>query len=158
MDILLFKNESFLGKIIRFFTRGKYSHAAVRLDSGEIYEAVTKEGVRKLMGIKYIEGKNKIDVYTLNVPLNKINELNMRDFLDKQIGKKYDYWMVLGFVIKSTRQGRKSRNRWYCSELCAAALEKAGIQLLITQPWKISPEMISYSPMISPRYWFRTNI
>ena len=44
-------------------------------------------------------------------------------FLKTQIGKPYDHSAILGFALD--RDWRQS-DSWFCSELVAAALEKAG--------------------------------
>lgn len=46
------------------------------------------------------------------------------DFLRAQIGKPYDY-LGIGSLVFRSRDWRKG-TRWFCSELVAAGLEKAG--------------------------------
>lgn len=152
MEILLFKDDSFIGNNIKLFTRGKYSHAAIRTKDGTIYEAVAKYGVRKLNHITEKEGFNKyiIDVY--KVKTTAAQDKVIIKFLEAQLGKKYDFWMVAGFVLYTTRETRKSSERWYCSEICFASLEKSKIKLLNTEPWKVAPEHLSWSPFLKFGY------
>ena len=148
MEILLFKDKSFVGKYIKLFTRGKYSHAAIRTKDGVVYEATAKDGVRKLSDIIQKEGFDKyvIDVYKVKTTVAQ--DKLIIDFLEEQLGKKYDFWMVAGFVIYSTRQSRKSWSNWFCSELVFAAFEKGKIKLLNTEPWKVAPEHLSWSQLL----------
>jgi hypothetical protein len=135
-----------MSNLIKFFTRGKYNHAAIQLSDGSIYEATTGDGVRKIgEGDLNLEYNNYvIDYYGAEVG----QEDELRAFLEKQLGKKYDYWMVFGFVIYKTSEDRKSSERWFCSELVLASLNKIGYRLFNCEPWKISPEFLSYSTKI----------
>jgi len=103
MEILLFKDKSSVGKYIKLFTRRKYSHAAIRTKDGVVYEATAKDGVRKLSDIIQKERFDKyvIDVYKVKTTVAQ--DKSIIDFLEEQLGKKYDFWMVTGFVIYSTR-------------------------------------------------------
>ena len=152
MEILLFKDDSFIGKYIKLFTRRKYSHAAIRTKDGTVYEATAKHGVRKLNHITEKEGFNKyiIDVY--KVKTTAAQDKIIIKFLEEQLGKKYDFWMVAGFVIYSNRESRKSWGKWFCSELVFAAFEKAKIKLLRTEPWKVAPEHLSWSYIVKFDY------
>ena len=68
------------------------------------------------------------------------------DFLNRQIGKKYDWWSVFGFILYTTEEGRKSYNKWFCSELIFATFNKVNISLLErAEAWKMSPTTLSYS-------------
>ena len=150
MRILLFKNHGIIPDLIRFFSRGKYNHAAILTSTGIVYEAITS-GVRKTpLSNKIFEcNKNNtyIDYFKLKKDLPPYEELQIIDFLEKQLGKPYDFMMVAGFVSHSTSQGRKSYGKWFCSELVCAAIGEIK-KILNTDYWKISPEMISYSTEI----------
>jgi uncharacterized protein YycO len=78
---------------------------------------------------------------------NKIIE----DFLVSQIGKKYDWLAIFGFVLHTTKEGRKQYKRWICSELVFAAFQKAGINLLERiDAWKVSPTILSWNTKMAP--------
>ena len=151
MQILLFKNQGFISKLIKFFTRGQYNHAAILTSNNIVYEAIVTNGVRKIKLQDKIEesikNNTKIDYFRFKNQIPPDKERVIICFLEKQLGKKYDFNTMIGFLTYSTRQNRKDLGRWICSELVAAACEKFE-PLLICEPFKISPEMISYSTKI----------
>ena len=54
----------------------------------------------------------------------------------KLVGKKYDKPGIIGFV---TRTRREDPARWFCSELVAHVLRKAGKPLSYKPSWKVTP-------------------
>jgi uncharacterized protein YycO len=148
MQIALFKNTSVVSSTIRKYTRSPYSHCALILDDGRVIEAREFKGVRVLASLNDAMDKGSIaDIYDFDATPEQI--LEIQEFLTQQIGKEYDYLMIVGFVVRASREGRKSTNRWFCSELVYAALEKANIILLNNiKPWEVSPGILSYSPKI----------
>lgn len=143
-----------LDYLIKFASRGAYSHCSIVFDDA-VYEARPFVGVRKASNLASVEDKERvIDIY--EVETTNAQELVIREFLDRQIGKKYDYWMAVGFVLYTSRESRKSSGKWFCSELLFCALEKGGIRILDrVEPWKISPSMASYSLLL--KYKHRTS-
>ena len=69
-------------------------------------------------------------------------------FAQAQLGKPYDYTMVARFISRRTESIR-TKDKWFCSELVFAAFLHAGLPLLRdTQPWEVSPELLSKSPYL----------
>src|SRR5690606_21875536 len=94
---------------------------------------------------------HEADRYYLNIPLGADEVLRLRGFLEKQTGKSYDYRMVFRFITR-LQETRKSRGKWFCSELVFAALQQCGIDLLSrTEPWEVSPGLLARSPYLQPR-------
>ena len=145
MRIALTRGNHIVSRLIQRFTRGQYSHAAVILHDDSVIESISK-GVSKFP--KFVVKKNQsANVYWVDV--TKEQEEIIEKFLHDQLGKKFDTWMIFGFVLCTGREKRKSRRRWFCSELVFAAFEKAGVNLLErTKPWLVSPTMLSYSPKL----------
>lgn len=145
MKIALYKGTSTVSKSILFFSRGGYSHAAIVLNDGSVIEAKEFHGVQKRKSITdAIPPKYIIDIYEL--PTTPEQDEAVKNFLEKQLGKGYDYWSVIGFVVYASKEARKSYGRWFCSELVFATMEKIGIQLLErVGAWKVSPTILSYN-------------
>jgi len=112
--------------LIRFFTRGKYSHCEIAAStSGINYQCSTSSprdgGVRnKAMPLP----PSKWDL----IVLEGYNFTQMIDFYTLHKGKKYDWLGVIGFVLRT----RQSPNRYFCSEYCAEFLG-------FPEPWRFSP-------------------
>lgn len=150
MRIALYRGTGFIDKSILFFSRGGYTHAAVLLYDDTVIEAYPFKGVRRRKSLMDKMGKDvKVEVY--DVPTTGIQDEIIKKFLTDQLGKGYDYWSVIGFVVYSSKEGRKSYGRWFCSELVFAAFQKAGINLLErVDAWKVSPTIISFTPSMRP--------
>ena len=148
MQIALQQNNRILSKTIRFCTRGKYSHAAIVFNDGTVIETRPFRNVREYKNLAEANCKGEI-IDLFDVDASPSQERIVRKFLRNQIGKKYDYWSVFGFVFHTTEESRKSHGKWFCSELVFASVKKAGITLLQNIPaWEIPPTFLSYSSEI----------
>lgn len=147
MKIHIYKGKGIISKIIQWQTRSKYSHAAIELPDGDIFEAkeFTSTGFRDSK-CPCKEEQLQFDVYEVDVPIEK--ELEINEWLYRQQGKKYDYTMVFRFLSRR-QETRRSRGKWFCSELVFAAFKRVGIDLLnATEPWEVSPGLLSKSPLL----------
>jgi len=139
-QILLFRGRGFLSTLIRWQTRGKYSHAAIRVNEDECVEAWQGAGVR----LKKITDWSNVDIF--RVPATERQRIVAVSFAGQQIGKKYDYLGVLRFL---SRRHCNDVQRWFCSELVFAAFKHAGVDLLHRiAPWEVSPAVLSTSPFL----------
>lgn len=143
----LHRGTSVIGKLIRWQTRGDYSHASLILPDGLFVEAREFIGVRALAKMEAAKGE-AVDLFTVEATPAQIEAIAA--FAREQLGKAYDYTMVARFV--SRRQAsRSSSGKWFCSELVYAALKQAGIELFrATEPWEVSPGMLARSPLLRP--------
>jgi uncharacterized protein YycO len=138
MKILLFRGRGLVSSLIRFQTWSKYSHVATMLDDGSIIEAWPGVGVHRMLKLPH--GASGIDFFE---PLITSHERNtITRFLIAQIGKPYDWRGVFQFVL---REHVHTHNRWFCSDLVAAAFNFVDVPLLNLPYYKISPAMVSYS-------------
>lgn len=130
-------------RLVRWFTRGRYDHVSVSVD-GVVFEA-RSSGVRQA---SYLEPGEKVDRFEIpGVTIRQ--EIEIRSFLSRQVGKEYDWPMIFAFWTRQTSESRKSRSRWFCSELAFVAFQQAGINLLDRcYPWEVSPAVLSYSPLL----------
>jgi uncharacterized protein YycO len=148
VQVALFEPADWLDKLIATLSRGHYSHACLVLHDGSAVEARPFRPVQHIADIG-VDRKVKQNVQLFDVELTDAQYQKVIDFLQAQIGKKYDYPAVFGIVLNGSEDGRAYRNKWFCSELVAAALEQAGIKVLERIPsWKISPVLLSYSNIL----------
>jgi hypothetical protein len=152
MKILLFCGTTLVSKLIRWQSRGPYSHAAM-LFEGVLYEAREGVGVHRIIiqssaevKLKMPKGYGQYDTFRIDYPA--LNTESILSFLMDQLGKKYDYGSVLRFI--SRRQAnRRDSGKWFCSEMCVAAVQQGGLNLLERiEPWAVSPAMLAYSPFL----------
>ena len=125
--------------IIKAFSRGKYSHISI-LFGGYVYEAVAKKGVIKTRAENW-DSSTVID--SMFIRTSDENYMKVLDFLEKQIGKKYDYRGIFSFLFQFLRP---KMGAWYCSELAKVVLYK-GIGVASTAD--------EYDQTVSPKTFWR---
>lgn len=150
--ILLYPKSGIIGNTIGFRTWSSWSHAAwLRLD-GKVYHAwhqpVRKGGQVLLADDPWSLHKEgtKIRVLGFDQPPHGVR-VYAEQFLEEQLGKKYDFGGVWGF-IKRTKGNNP--DRWFCSELVSAACRAGGYPLFsdAKPDWKVSPGAIEWSPRV----------
>jgi uncharacterized protein YycO len=145
--IAAYQGRSLTSRIIQAFNWSCYSHIAwVDEQDGSVIEAWHRGGVSKApnMSTNHTPGTSVvmfdvIDETPRHTPL-------IREFLQAQVGKQYDFAGILGFLIRSRRL--QHDGKWFCSELVAAAYANAGIPLLNLPAFKIYPGMLVSSPRL----------
>ena len=141
--ILLFKGRGIVSTLIRWQSRGQYSHAALLMPDGRIVESWHGDGVR----VKTLTDWEGIDAFTIHVMPEAAWDDAIQFALD-QVGNGYDYKGVARFV--SRRRHYDNVEKWFCSELVFAALESVGYAPFHRiEPWAISPGMLCVSPMLA---------
>ena len=148
MKILFYKGTSFVDKSILFISRGGYSHCSIVLNNGSLIEAKPFKRVHRCSSIiSELKSNTIIDIF--DVTTTSEQDKIIEDFLISQIGKKYDYLSIIGFVLYTSESGRKAYKHWICSELVFVAFRKAGINLLErVDAWKVSPTILSYNTVM----------
>jgi len=158
-DILLFKGEDGISKLISWGTGSIYTHVAVCVSPGMnlAIEAITRGGVRA-RDIRHI--KESYDIYRIEED-HSFNLEATISFLVSQLNNKYDYFGVLwlGFLkllsklkipLKDTANKWQKDRDYFCSELCYEAFYKGGgldIVPDVDEADITSPGDISQSPM-----------
>jgi len=105
---------------IRKWTRSPYSHCEIVIDNTWYSSSARDGGVRKKNIYHNPENWDFIDI---KIQVNDENIIKM--FFNKQIGKKYDY---VGILLSQVIPLHKDiKNRWFCSEICAYALQLIGM-------------------------------
>ena len=147
MYVLGYRGHGIISRLIRFRTWSRYSHVACMNEHGEIIEAWHKGGV--CLRKDYHEGHKPgtiIDVFPF--PMPHFREDLMWRFLALQVGKKYDFHGVLGFL--SRRDNAHNPDKWFCSELVMQASIECGEPLLHgIEPFQTSPGDVVMSPLLS---------
>lgn len=151
--LAFYRGTSLVSKLIRWQTRGRYSHVGVILQDGGIIEAWQNGGVRYNATIGMVhDPATPVDLYSIPT-LTRAQNADILQWLKQQCGLGYDFRGVFRFL---TRTGAPiDRKRWFCSELVAAAFGRHGITLINTNPAKVSPEVLSWSPFL--KFEFETH-
>jgi hypothetical protein len=141
MIICLHKGKGIIGNLIKWQTRGEYSHASIMVNPYLLYES------REFKGVQFsITPNEDIDYYYL--PLSLGDENKIFQLIEKYHGAKYDYKMVARFM---SRRGASSdtRDKFFCSELVFDILARSDLYLFNnTEGWEVCPSMLARSPLL----------
>lgn len=159
-DILLFKGEDGISKLIAWGTGSKYSHVAICVSPDLILaiEAMAWKGVRAI-DIKNI--KVEYDVYRVKGEFS-YNINNTISYLVNKLNTSYDHIGVLflgilkilakiGLPLKNKANTWQKDRDYFCSELCYEAFHKGGgldIVPDVEEADITSPGDIAKSPLI----------
>ena len=137
--ILLMQTNTRPARIVRFFTRYKYSHVSISLDKS-CYTTYSfgRRKVKSIINGGYIIEKQDGAFFTFfNKTTCRIYELevsddkyeNLKDLLIDMQQKHYDKYKYdfIGIVLRFFRIPVTRKNKYVCSNFVAYALEKSGI-------------------------------
>lgn len=128
------RSKTVLGFLIRFFSIGDYSHISMLL-GGYVYEAHAIKGVIKTP-VESWDDKCVVDKKEMILSHDILMEV--KEWLEKQVGKKYDYIGIISFLFASLPP---RRGYWYCSELATVTFAKALGKTDEIEMQKISPTL-----------------
>ncbi len=132
--IINFDGDKFVDKLIKFWTRGIFSHSAVLFPDWTFLEIYPPRQTRwKYTTIVTNHQKSDlITVFDINTEDSYDDIKKMYDTLI--VGKKYDWIGIIGFVL---RLKKGQRNGYFCSE-------GSIIPLYLYYHWtRINPEYVS---------------
>jgi uncharacterized protein YycO len=141
--IAQYRGTSFISRAIRLQTRSEYSHTAILLNDGSVYESWYGVGVAHSGSLSELHSPGTVvDLFEV-VP--DVDWVAAKVFIMARLGEDYDLPAVIRFV---TRFRSKPNNKWFCSELVAAALSAGGVDLQHLPPSMLSPRDIGMSPLL----------
>lgn len=135
MKVIFARRKTVGSALIRWFTWSQWSHVGVVIDNDFIIDTTLKHGgVRVHAGRKWIDEYPDHQVIDVAVP----DERAAIAFLRRQLFKPYDWTGLVGIALRSRRWAEA--DRWFCSELVAAALvEGGGLRNLRLEAQRITP-------------------
>lgn len=116
---------------IKQFTGCEFTHVEMEIESSRGWASASPE-----LGV-YIKPQSYDP--TIEYKMIDVSETQakvLRDFVYRQEGKPYDWYAIFGILFY--RQW-DSEDRWFCSELIAAAFARAGISLVYEPTNWITP-------------------
>lgn len=118
MRVHFCKSNDVGGLIIRLFTFSRWNHVAIEI-GGIVYESVVAGGVRRVPA-RYFP-RMWDESKTVKVAVD--NPARLKQFLDGQVGKPYDWLAIVALPFRKSWHGK---DKWFCSELVAEALIAGG--------------------------------
>lgn len=142
-DIIAFNGNGFFSKLINVMSGGNVSHVAFVINENKLIEStILDESDRNGVYINSID--DIVDNYdgdvwhlSLKQPIENIEETYAYalDF----IGTPYDMGQAAKSALDIMIDNREDFNAFFCSELCCAILEKAGILPADTNSSEVTP-------------------
>jgi hypothetical protein len=135
-----FKGVSFQSKLIKFWTRGDYSHTAYVVDDNSSFFNSIIEPVNN----KYWDFSNIYNDHFPNTVIHYYSKsvtIDQKQIVDQFFVKlatnraKYDWKGILGFVFKNP----DNKSKFFCSEAATMSLIEAGIWPSSLRPYRVSP-------------------
>lgn len=136
LSIIFYKAPGrIVDKLIRWWTKSLYSHCEIYFPDGKAYSADAWDSHSGVRYKEFIPNPESWDFVNLELDESKL--LQLREFCNYRVGAKYDWLGLFGFVIPFIKQDSK---RWFCSEVCGAALKYVGKIPVLTQTSKLTPQ------------------
>lgn len=119
---------------IRLLTWDAHSHSDILLDDGMYIGAIPFPGVCAHRLVEPTE-----DFYAVEV--TEAQKAAVVQFVRDQVGKSYDFGAIASFL---THRNWAEDDKWFCSELVAAAFHHAGVPLFNGTESRITPRDLAY--------------
>lgn len=133
MIVAFYKGSGFVSRLIKLWTRSRYSHCELVFSDGRHFSADTEMPMHTRFSTQQLDIKNW-DFLVL--PLTHEQENKVKGFCVDEIGCRYDWTGI--FLSQFIRLGYQSKTKWFCSEVCAAGLQQVGM-LEGVKPNRVSP-------------------
>lgn len=133
-------SASLTSRLIEWFDHGEFAHVDSVLPDGTLLGARddVMDGYPAGVQIRAADYQQGYTLLRVSVPCTDDEQKAYYDFVLAQVGKPYDEKAIAAFAV-----GRdwRSADSWFCSELCAAALEASGVVPTLSAPCnKIAPD------------------
>lgn len=114
ISIHFYSWKGLISQLIKWRTHSKYSHVAISIDN-HFYEAQALKWV-----VKSPCGLTRGHRENICIETTAEQERSMKEFLELQLGKCYDYRLIWSMI---ENKDWDDRDKWICSELVQRTLE-----------------------------------
>ena len=145
-DIIFYKGESIISRIIQRVTNSEYSHVAFVLDALHLLQSDWRTPV-SIHHLAYPYGH--YDIYRLKITLTDQEMEEVFMFIRERLSAPYDWKLILSrfFHILIGTPILKSEARYNCDELIVDAFRHVGVNL-IEGDVLMTPDTLSKSALL----------
>jgi len=124
MKLGFFRGTGFFAWLVRVWTGGEYCHCEIVFSDGVFFGCNLDNGWSTSFH-DYNAGWLAGPLWHyVDVPVSKADEAKIRAWCETEADCPYDWWgLILSQVLFWNRQ---NPNKWFCSEVTAAALQQVG--------------------------------
>lgn len=119
-------------KLIRWWTQSRFSHCELVFSNDEMFSADAWTGTTR-----FTRSFTPAHWELVPITIGEDQEALLYQWCLDRVGKKYDWLGVFGFVLPFIKQ---DSSRWFCSEICGAALKSVGKVPVGVKTSKLSPQ------------------
>jgi len=138
-DVLMFKGQSWLSKVIKWRTHSDYSHAGIVVwwnDRLMVLEAIGQGVLARPISYNLNHYTGDIEYFRPKQEIAAETRTKMAQFAQAQLGKKYASRRLFGFFLKlvfnrplQSEDSTTAACRYFCSEYVADIYAKNGLDL-----------------------------
>ncbi len=141
VKLLFTKTRTMESAAVRFVTWSQYSHVDLVTRSGLAVGAVLGQGVVQVpLDVRLAKASRYAFAYVV------ADSYAVEAFVDQQLGKPYDLTALIGMMA---RRDWQKDDRWFCSELVAAALKRTGSAIVCKDTGRVTPQDLLESPLLT---------
>jgi len=120
-DVIFVINENLIGEAIEFFDHGNYSHVCLAISDTHILETDLFTNAR-IVPFQYINFE------LISLDLTDIQRSKIPDIAQKLVGKKYDYLLIVYYMLKGLLHLKKP---WMLPrhEICSGLVDNVLFQI-----------------------------
>lgn len=155
----MYRGKSLVSRLIRRFTRSKYSHAGLAVWWNErlmVMEAVGKGVIVTSLSANVAHYDGQVEWFTSTQEIPEANRIQLVQFAQQELGKEYDSWKLVLFGLfillgKSveTRDKLRREQKLFCSYYVAQAYNSIGRDLKQNVSDRfMTPDDITSSPIL----------
>ncbi len=162
-DILLYKGQGFVSRVIQFFTRSEYSHAGIVVRWNKrlmVMEAIRKGVIVNPFRRSVNRYKGTVEWWSSKQEINDATRERMIRFAQRQLGKDFGFWLLFWFAFMISffyrdldkRDAVRRERKLFCSLYVALIYHEADIDLAKNRADRFtSPADIASSPKLVKR-------
>ncbi len=161
-DVLMYRGRSLVSKLIRWFTKSRYSHAGLAVwwnDRLMVMEAVGKGVIVNPLSVNVAHYDGRVEWFASVAEISENERIELVRFAQQELGKEYATWKIIaiglailfGKSAETTDKLRRER-RLFCSYYVAQAYNAIGRDLKKNVSDRfMTPDDIASSPELKRR-------
>jgi hypothetical protein len=138
-DVLMYRGKSLISRLIRRFTRSKYSHAGLAVWWNQrlmVMEAVGRGVIVTSLSANVAHYDGRVEWFTSTQEIPEADRTRLVQFAQQELGKDYDSWKLILFGLfillgknVETRDKLRREQKLFCSYYVAQAYNSIGRDL-----------------------------